>query len=177
MGSVVSKRGSIGQWGSNLYVSKPVAEDVCQEVWGVPAQFANIDFAEGSGSSGRDALRVATAPENNSDMQLERQDIVVEGWSCTRAPGVTSRSPQNGRIPVLWTPTIKALWAPFVPLPASREDDDDNALPLHKLRLSASALRLHFCGQNRSKKLGIPLGVGLSVDNLLIEIARQDGTL
>ena len=46
MGAVVSKRGALGQWGSRLYVSTQVAEDVCRDVWGVPAIVADINFVE-----------------------------------------------------------------------------------------------------------------------------------
>lgn len=183
MGAVVgSKRGAIGQWGSNLYVSKPTAEEVCREVWGVPARLANIDFVEESENS--PLLHVSKAPSIDSSQQQTMEDIVVEGWSNTRVHDVTSLSPQYGRLPVLWTPTIKALWAPIVLFsPSTKNDenkDDDKKeilLPLHKLRLSASALRLQFCGQSPSHDLGIPIGIGVTVDNLLIEIARQDGTL
>ena len=48
MGSVVAKRGALGQWGSRLYVSSEPAEAICQEVWGVPAEVAEISFDEGA---------------------------------------------------------------------------------------------------------------------------------
>ena len=32
MGSVVAKRGALGQWGSRLYVSSAPAEAICKEV-------------------------------------------------------------------------------------------------------------------------------------------------
>ena len=46
MGSVVTKRGALGQWGSRLYVSSAPAEAICKQVWGVPAETAEIEFAE-----------------------------------------------------------------------------------------------------------------------------------
>ena len=172
MGAVVSKRGALGQWGSRLYVSTQTAEDVCVDVWGVPAQVADIDFVEGDASS----LRVETAPSKL--ITGVKQRIEVAGWSKTRVlteEELSEAKPQGG-LPVLWTPTIKALWAPLVPLPGS-EDDGENALPLHKLRLSANALRLRFCPQSPSDSLGIPIPIGLVVDNVLIEIGRQEGEL
>lgn len=175
MGALVSKRGTLGQWGSRLYVSTDVAQQVCEDVWGVPASRAEIDFDEGSNGSDQTVLRVESAPNGRL---LERQKIAVSGWDSTRIVGIEStdcaRYPSSG-LPVLWTPTIKALWSPFVPFPPSGDDEDQ--LPLHQLRLSASGVRLRFCGQPKNERLGIPLGIGLVVDNVLIEIARQDGTL
>ena len=107
-----------------------------------------------------------------------KQRIDVRGWSNTRVLNEDELEDKPiGNLPVFWTPTIKALWAPFVPLPASGDNDEDDALPLHRLRLSASALRLKFCPQSPSDKLGVPIGIGLVVDNVLIEISRQDGEL
>ena len=187
MGAVVSKRGGVGQWGSSLYVSTDVAQRVCEDVWGVPAELADIDFADGGGEAKTtQCLRVESAPGVES-ADVARERIEVRGWGSTRvlpdaaAGGEPKRFPSGG-LPVLWTPTIKALWAPLIPLPPSSPDrvssgDGRGSLPLHKLRLSAGALRLRLCGQEPSNSLGIPLGVGLIVDNVLIEISRQDGAL
>ena len=91
-----------------------------------------------------------------------------------------ARSPPGG-LPVLWTPSIKALWAPFVPFGRDVKnhpsEKDEFLFPLHRLRLSASAVRLRLCGQEPSDLLGIPLGIGLVVDNVLIEIAPQSDML
>ena len=175
MGAVVSKRGALGQWGSRLYVSTQTAEDVCVDVWGVPAQVADIDFVEGDAFSSS-SLRVETAP--NKLVTGVKQRIQVAGWSKTRVltEEELSEAEPRGGLPVLWTPTIKALWAPLIPLPAS-VGDEANALPLHKLRLSANALRLRWCPQSPSDSLGIPIPIGLVVDSVLIEIGRQDGEL
>ena len=51
------------------------------------------------------------------------------------------------------------------------------ALNLHNLRLSASGVRLHWCPQPSSDELGVPIGVGLSADGLLIEISEKEGEL
>lgn len=174
MGALVTKRGALGQWGSRLYVSTREAADVCRDTWNVPAQLADIEFTarEGGVSS---SLSVESAPD--SIIEDGVQKIVVGGWENTKVLDRNGASKGNrlGGLPVLWTPSIKALWAPFVLFPSG--DGNDNSLPLHRLRLSASALRLKFCGQNPSDALGIPIGVGLVIDDVLIEIARQDGDL
>jgi hypothetical protein len=193
MGALVSKRGALalGQWGSRLYVSTEEAERVCQEIWNVPAESADITFVDDDDDDDDDQgisprpLSVESAPD--SLVTGTKQRITVGGWSNTRvltsneAKAGPKRSPSWG-LPVFWTPTIKALWAPVVvplPLPGSDHADKESITPLprHRLRLSASALRLTRCGQSPSKALGIPLGIGLVVDNVLIEISRQDGDL
>ena len=165
MGALVAKRGAIGQWGSRLFVSTQPAEAVCQRVWDVPAEVAAISFDEDGG-----ALCVEAAPALVGGA-AGRETITVSGWANTRSGGSSDDS--VGNVPVLWTPSIKALWAP-IRLPGfGGGDDDENALPLHNLRLSASSLRLHLCGQASSEELGVPLPFGLTVDGLRIEIARE----
>ena len=168
MGSMVSKRGALGQWGSRLFVSTSAAEEVCQRVWAVPAEVRAIDFAE-DGSE----LRVDAPPALEARDDGPRPSAIrVSGWAATRCASVDA--PLRGGIPILWTPSIKALWAPLVPVPpALAGANDADALPLHGLRLSASSLRLHLCGQPSSAALGIPLPIGLSVDNVRIEISRE----
>jgi len=168
MGSLVTKRGTVGQWGSRLFVSNRVAEEVCQRVWNVPAEVAQINFDE---ESPGDTLLVEVPPSTQDT--AGDIDISVLGWSRTR----TSEPDSVGgpiRLPVLWTPSIKALWFPFVPFSSNAGDKE---LPLHRLRLSADRLNLHLCGQSPSKLLGVPLPIGLSVDGLRIEIAREDGVM
>ena len=168
MGSVVSKRGALGQWGSRLFVSTRAAEEVCQRVWAVPAEVRAIDFAE----DGSD-LRVDAPPALEARDDGPRPSAIrVSGWAATRSASVDA--PLRGGIPILWTPSIKALWAPLVPVPSALAGANDaDALPLHGLRLSASSLRIHLCGQASSAALGIPLPIGLSVDNVRIEISRE----
>ncbi|KAL1530958.1 hypothetical protein AB1Y20_001849 [Prymnesium parvum] len=157
MGSLVTKRGALGQWGSDLYVSTAAAEEVCRRVWGVPAQHAHIAFANTSAP-----LRVELPPRAAAC----RAEVSVAGWAAVRtaAPSAARR----GGLRVLWTPRLKALWAPLVPLPAAPRQ-----LQLHALRLSAGSVRLVSCGQPPSDALGVPLGVGLTVDALRIEIGPQ----
>ena len=205
MSSLVMKRGAIGQWGSRLYVSTQEAEDVCKDVWGVPAEVANIEFYEGDSSSTDEesmmndvegSRLMVTKPPNPFAVTNDVQNIYVEGWENTRVLQSHEYSTDGtakrwGNIPVLWTPTIKALWSPWlaggVRMIRNGEDlnDDDAELPLHKLRLSASAIRLCWSGFLQKldqsvdgvtkEELGVPLGLGLVVDNVLIEIGKPWG--
>ena len=188
MSALVMKKGCIGQWGSRLYVSTQEAEDVCKDLWGVPAELANIDFIEDRETSEINeskALHVTCPPNPNASKNI---NIRVEGWKNTRVLFKEDYEYANGNVkrfgavPVLWTPTIKALWAPFIPF-ANNGGKPENELPLRKLRLSASAIRLHWSGLKKDIKVddfskdeynvGIPLGLGLVVDNVLIEIGTR----
>ena len=120
MGALVTKRGAVGQWGSRLCVSTPTAEAVCREVWGVPAQLADIELCEEG-----EALAVERPPPPSTGAEYYDGDgadgaapvpIRVSGWAATRS-AAAGAAPIGG-LPVLWTPQIKALWAPLVPLPA-----------------------------------------------------------
>jgi len=194
MTGLVYKRGSIGQWGSRLYVSTQEAEDVCKDIWGVPAEVANITFSEArveqhTNECGEECTLQVTSPPNPFAQSERIQSIHVEGWKNTRivTPQEWNASPNGpervGNVPVFWTPTIKALWAPWILFSSALSNS--NSLPLHKLRLSASAIRLKWTGfsPRRSLKqeiapsdlqtLGMPLGLGLVVDNVLIEIGNE----
>lgn len=164
MGSLVSKRGALGQWGSRLFVSTQPAEEVCQRVWGVPAEVAAINFVEDG-----DSLCVEAPPPLEKMQGAGPPSISVSGWGNTRSSA--PEAPRRGAVPVLWTPTIKALWAPLIPFASGSGEDAE--LPLHKLRLSASSLRLQWCGQSASDALGVPLPVGLTVDGVRIEIGPR----
>ena len=170
MGALVAKRGTAGQWGSRLFVSSREAEEVCQRVWEVPAELADIDFREDGAR-----LRVDAPPPRDRGAAAGADGpaaaIAVSGWAATRSAGAGAE--RRGAVPLLWTPSIKALWLPFVPLPPA---PDAAELPLNRLRLSASSLRLHACGQEAGDALGIPLPIGLSVDGLRIEISRAQPT-
>jgi len=160
-GSQKMKWLGIGQWGTNLFVSTQVAEDVCKEVWGVPATLADIEFE-------RDGECLRDGPE---EITGRNKKFNLSGWDNAR---ITSKSTYRfGGVPIIWTPTIKALWAPFS-FPFSACRGSDTLLPVHKLRLSASAVRLKRC--ERVEELlsdEIPLGLALVVDNVLIEIGRR----
>ncbi len=203
MSSLVMKRSAVGQWGSRLYVSTQEAEDVCRDVWGVPAEVANIKFSESNSAHLEEdeadvmkdpSLLTVVKPPNPFAKSDDIQDICVEGWKNTRVlqPDEynTAEGPAKrwGNLPVLWTPTIKALWSPWLAggfQSIEKDDMGETELPLHKLRLSASAIRLSWSGFSRKldrsvdagtrEELGIPLGVGLVVDNVLIEIGKPWG--
>mmetsp|Transcript_13518 Transcript_13518/g.29388 ORF Transcript_13518/g.29388 Transcript_13518/m.29388 type:complete len:323 (+) Transcript_13518:84-1052(+) len=158
----------IGQWGTKLYVSTQVAEDVCQQAWGVPAQVADIDFVE-SGD-------LSDGPDDGNSNQGKRK-FTLSGWENARILKSNETARRFGNIPIYWTPTIKALWAPLL-FPGGREETPEKQLlPLHKLRLSASALRLKRCqriqSENSAKEGEVPLGLTLVVDNVLIEIGER----
>ena len=178
MSSLVVKRGCIGQWGSRLYVSTREAEEVCQKLWGVPVEQANIEFKENG-----DTLQIPRPPNPGTTFK-QTQDIQIDGWKNTRIltkQEYNSAPKRFGGLSVLWTPTIKALWLPVIPIESSKSINvTEDRLPIHKLRLSASAIRLHYFGFKRDPKiedyseevynLGVPLGIGLIVDNVSIEI-------
>ena len=181
MGAIVFKRGAFGQWGSKLFVSTPAAEDICRKTWNVPAALADIEFSEESSSSTSSSssisstLTVESAPDVATPV---KQKIKVCGWKATRILKESENTSRRwGGIPLLWTPAIKSLWTPWVIFPSSdgRAGHSSSSIPLHRLRLSATAIRLTLCGQNPSEALGIPIPVGILVDNVLIEISREEG--
>merc|ERR1711879_254956 len=140
------------------------AEEVCQRVWSVPAEVASIDFTEQG-----ESLNVQSPPRLVKEGR-DGETIQVLGWNVTQHSATPSTNATEsaasqtrlGGLPVLWTPSIKALWAPFIPLPAMSSPDAQTALPLHELRLSGSSLRIHVCGQPSSDELGVPLPLGFS---------------
>ena len=118
--------------------------------------------------------------------------FVLSGWgnACilgdgdSKGNGVRNARRRYGNVPIFWTPAIKALWAPILlPLGGKRSGGEDETtssgqkeglLLLHKLGLSASALRLRRCRQMRPAQGGeVPLGFGLVVDSVLIEIGER----
>lgn len=168
----------LGQWGSDLRVNTRAAEEVCRRVWGVPAGLAEIDFA-GEG----DAL--VDGPDGMDGKDEGRPRFAISGWDNARIlDGDDGRQSARryGGIPIYWTPTIKALWAPVLfggRGGGTTAPEEAELLPLHKLRLSASAVRLKRCERKRSPGTApdrggeIPLGLALVVDNVLIEIGEQ----
>jgi len=99
-------------------------------------------------------------------------------------------------LPVVWTPTIKALWLAFsflVPGGSGgymkNEEGSSTSLipplPVRRLRLSAGALRLRWTGFGGGERIlpeigddsgvgDVPLGIGLVADGVVIEIGRGD---
>lgn len=140
MGALCARNGRIGQWGRELYVSTQEAELACKDIWGVPARQCQINFDE----------------EGPLSLTRTNEGFDITGWTKVRSGG-SWRSP---RLPVLWTPEIKALWAriPF-PTPATKRN-----LILHDLGLSGTSLRLLPFQCEGS------FGLALAVDGLRIEI-------
>lgn len=163
---------AIGQWGTDLYVSTQVAEDVCKEVWGVPAIVADIEFEE-------DGQQILCDSPDKTTINGKLVKFNLLGWDNARVLGNSinlDSIKRFGNIPIYWTPTIKALWAP-ISFPFRGSDNEFNntqSLPVHKLRLSASALRLKRCERvQQQSSEEIPFGLALVVDNVLIEIGRR----
>ena len=119
LGGVVWKRGALGQWGSRLFVSSRQAKELCENVWNLPAQLADISL------NGEGTLSVEAISDN----------VQVRGWQTTRTP---SKSRWNLQVEIVWTPSIKALWTPTIFLP----DSSKELVPMHHLRLSSSSVRL-----------------------------------
>lgn len=145
----------VGQYGSHLYVNEAHAQVLCESVWNLPAERAVIALQDPGD-------RIAIRQENGNR-------FVVTGWNGVRnVPGF-----DFSRVPLLWTPSIKAIWTRFwPPLLAKQRDDEPNALALHRLRLSGTA-RLGWSTAKRTDDGAIPLGFDLCVDRLLIEISKQ----
>ncbi len=180
MGSIVRTSSSIGQWGSNLYVSTKQAEKVCQQLWNVPAQYANIQFTDDDNLHSTLTITQPPSSTNHKNKNKNKNNIQVNGWSQTQICKNNKNQKIRGgpiSLPVVWTPSIKALWAPFFWF-NNNNNDDSQRLPWHQLRLSAGAIRIVWCPQQQPQKtLGIPIPFGLAVDNVLIEISPQKGTL
>ena len=102
----------VGQWGTDLYVLTQAAEDVCRRAWGVPAEVADIRFVTGD----RDCL--ADGPGEDGDRQdgSACRTFALAGWDeHARILGSRDEGAQRyGNIPIYWTHTIKALWAPLL---------------------------------------------------------------
>ena len=101
MGALVTKRGAVGQWGSRLCVSTPTAEAVCREVWGVPAQLADIELCEEG-----EALAVERPPPPSTGAEYFDGDgadgaapvpIRVSGWAATRSAAAGARASRTCR--------------------------------------------------------------------------------
>ena len=118
--------------------------------------------------------------------------FVLSGWGNAhilgdgngKGNGARNARRRYSNVLIFWTLTIKALWAwILLPLGGKRSGGEDETtsggreeglLLLHKLRLSASALRLRRCRQMRPAQGGeVPLGFALVVDNVLIEIGER----
>ena len=169
----------IGQWGTDLYVSTQIAEDVCKQVWGVPAQVADIELNEIGGTiqDGRDDDD-GGGEANVGQRGEAKRKFTLHGWENTRVLSseelIQQQKNRIGSIPIFWTPTIKALWAPIsFPNIINNEKMHEDLLPVHTLRLSASALRFKQCKRIGKSEGEIPLGIALVVDNVLIEIGER----
>ena len=153
MGALVVRNGAIGQWGARLLVSNEEAKDACEDVWRVPAGTRSLDYVDEG-----DTLTV----EGDDDSSK------IHGWARVKG-GLRLFDWRSPALPVLWTPQIKALWAP-VKLPSSREVD----LDVHVLGLSATSIALRRFRDTRDVDR-IPLGFCVAADGLRIDIAPWRG--
>ena len=103
MGAVVTKRGALGQWGSRLYVSSAPAEAICKEVWGVPAETAEIEFVEAGEGLRVDQPPPPTGPEGAATIR-------VGGWEATRSGGAATQRPQSACCAPRSRRTTRACW-------------------------------------------------------------------
>ena len=94
------------------------AREACEDVWRVPAGTRSLNYIDEG-----DTLMV----EGNGAAST------IHGWSRVKG-GLRLFDWRSPALPVLWTPQIKALWAP-VKLPSSRSVD----LDVHVLGLSFGA--------------------------------------
>lgn len=153
MAAVVTKNGALGQWGEKLFVSNAEAEAACEDIWEVPAEAIPLTF--------EDAGDELTLTGDGSNYELS-------GWGRARGAG-RFRSPA---LPVLWTPQIKALWAPLK-LPSAIPV----TLNLHNLALSATSLSVRSFADARPDpdRRRKDLGFCLAADGLRIAIAPALG--
>ena len=153
MGALVTRNGCLGQWGERLVVSSDVAERACKDIWAVPAEAVPLAFDDAG-----ESLAVSSSGGG----------FALAGWGRARGAGFL-RSP---RLPVLWTPAIKALWGPLK-LPSGAPVD----LAVHNLALSATSLAARAFADGRPDPEGRrrSLGFCLAADGLRIEIAPALG--
>ena len=153
----------IGQYGSRLFVSKPKAENLCEKVWGLVAEGAQIEFDEEE----KDGSRCVCLNQQDLDSAAtnKRTSLKANGWKYAQKPGIISFK----NLGLLWTPTIKAIWTCLLKLPAN-SDSDDVVLPLNRLRLAGSPRPARFDVSTNGSS-SISFGIGLAVEDLVIEIS------
>eukprot|EP00977_Amphora_coffeiformis_P014100 scaffold3851_cov162-Amphora_coffeaeformis.AAC.3 len=163
-----------GQVGSKLYVSRPEAEVLCERVWGLVAnKGASIQFLD---NEDRNHIRLSQSARSSGDLV----SLKASGWNHVRKSGGVSF--KNLSL-LVWTPTIKAIWAGLLSFRVSPLSDDaqdkengDDLLPLHRLRLSG-CVRPARIDWDTTDTTMLPepqafyFGLGLAVENLVIEIS------
>lgn len=154
MGALVVRNGALGQWGTRLLVSSEEAQKACEDVWRVPAGTRTLSYLE-------DGETLTVTGDDAA--------TTIGGWGRVRG-GLSLFDWRSPALPVLWTPQIKALWAP-VKLPSTR----DVELDVHVLGLSAKSVALRRFEDRRASAGRIPLGFALAADGLRIDIAPCRG--
>mmetsp|Transcript_19384 Transcript_19384/g.57625 ORF Transcript_19384/g.57625 Transcript_19384/m.57625 type:complete len:259 (-) Transcript_19384:34-810(-) len=157
MGALVFRNGCLGQWGRELLVSTAAAEDACKDIWRVPAAERELAY-RGAGES------LVAACEGDS--------IAIDGWGRVSG-GIGIFGLRPPAVPVLWTPEMKALWAP-IKFPSG----STVSLALHALGLSFTGLALRRFEDRRPSTEGrVGLGFCVAADGLRIDIAPHRGDL
>lgn len=162
-------------WGSRLMVNDKEADRANGDVWGVPSECRDIVFE----SDGDPAV---FADQGTGSLH-------IGGWSDMRFADAGAEP--WGQLPIWWTPTLKALWAP---ISLWKDDNAGGTLPLRRLRLSAASLRLRWApagdgGDAAVPSVGedsksvastsieeawrVPLPLVIEADGVLIEIGRE----
>lgn len=175
MGSLVlSSSGTAGQWGSRLCVSSRTAEELCKATWAVPAEERSIAFLDAPAKGEEDAVRLTLQGTGTE------AGVQVTGWKALRqgASGPSISFGSIGRLPLWWTPEIKALWLPF----RLGSSGGEGGLKLHDLGLSAKSLALSWLWPGddpptSSGAEGFPLPISILADGVKIEIWPSKGTL
>ena len=161
----------VGQFGSNLYVSKPQAQTLCETVWGLIAKGANIQLVEQADGQPCVALESTQGPGT------KRLALTASGWENAKKGSILSFK----NVGLLWTPTIKAIWTCLLQLPRGQKAPDNNgdeknsfvSLPLNRLRLSGNVRPAKFDIRSapNEQSSAIYFGLGLAVEDLVIEIS------
>jgi hypothetical protein len=165
------QRWMIGQYGSRLAVSTQTAEKLCQQVWDLTAEPADIRLINDS-PEGSNAVTLLT------NKMTGRRVLAVQGWEILRRDE-DSDSQSLRSLPLLWTPKIKAIWTPLISLGTSPQNSDIkvdakcSTLPLHRLRISGNVKILLNQFQSAGAQENIPLGFDIALQNMLIEISPQ----
>jgi hypothetical protein len=169
--SMSKQRWMIGQYGSRLSVSTQSAEKLCQQVWDLTAEPADIKLIDDT----LDGLNAVALLTNEG---AGRRVLAAQGWNILRK-GEDSNTQSLRSLPLLWTPKIKAIWTAFLSLRTSFQNSDSAAdarcssLPLHRLRISGNVKVLINQFQSAGVQENIPLGFDIALQNMLIEISPQ----
>ena len=163
-----SKRLTVGQMGTKLFVNESIAMDLCEKVWDMTAFLSDDNIAH-----------------------EHRTTITAVQMVDDELPPASAKSNVNSltlgsisQFPLLWTPTITTIWAQILPriptiavLQNKEQEQQDPFLPLNRLRLSTKVKLVTSPEIRNSKSVNnndeIPLGFGVALCALKIEISPR----